>query len=118
MCVCLHQERKYSSDVAKIYSIHITNVIGGVASQCRHCALSSAEDNSACVPCPAGHYMVNGTGECRSCPPNAFVRADDPVGESACIPCGPNTERNEVTGTHPLPMKESRYTAQAKCVGE
>lgn len=93
---CFHQERKYSSDVAKIYSIHITNVIDGVASQCRRCALSSADVGSTCVPCPPGHFMVNGTGECQSCPPNTIIKADQPVGEAACVPCGPNTERNEV----------------------
>ncbi|KAM3872298.1 endosome/lysosome-associated apoptosis and autophagy regulator 1 [Diretmus argenteus] len=87
-------ERKYSADVAKIYSIHITNVIGGVASQCRHCALTSTKA-SACVPCPPGHYMVNGTGACKSCPPNTFIRADQPVGEAACVQCGPNTHRNK-----------------------
>lgn len=91
-----HQERKYSADVAKIYSIHITNVLGGVASQCRHCALSSTKAGSACVPCPPGHYMVNGTGVCKSCLPNTFVRADQPVGEAACVQCGPNTETNKV----------------------
>lgn len=92
-----HQVRRYSSDAAKIYSIHVTNVIGGVASQCRRCALNSARGDSACVPCPAGHYMVSGTGECKSCQSNSIVRAEDPVGESACVPCGPNTQRNEVT---------------------
>lgn len=90
-----NMERKYSADVAKIYSIHITNVLGGVASQCRHCALSSTKAGSACVPCPPGHYMVNGTGVCKSCPPNTFVRADQPVGEAACVQCGPNTETNK-----------------------
>ncbi|XP_071374241.1 endosome/lysosome-associated apoptosis and autophagy regulator 1 isoform X1 [Centroberyx affinis] len=88
-------ERKYSSDVAKIYSIHISNVIGGVASECRHCALRSGKTGSACVPCPAGHYMVSGTGVCRSCPPNTFIRAEQPVGEAACVQCGPNTKRNK-----------------------
>ncbi|TNN82881.1 UPF0577 protein [Liparis tanakae] len=88
-------ERKYSADAAKIFSIHITNVIGGVASQCRHCALSSPQAGSACVPCPLGHYMVNGTGVCKSCPPNTFIRADQPVGEAACVECGPNTQRNQ-----------------------
>lgn len=104
---CFRQERKYSSDVAKIYSVHITNVIRGVASQCRRCALSSAEASSACVPCPPGHYMVNGTGVCKSCPPNTFIRADQPVGEAACVPCGPNTERNEVMGTNPFHWKSA-----------
>uniref|UniRef100_A0A8C4H0I1 Endosome-lysosome associated apoptosis and autophagy regulator 1 n=1 Tax=Dicentrarchus labrax TaxID=13489 RepID=A0A8C4H0I1_DICLA len=88
-------ERKYSADVAKIYSIHITNVIGGVASQCRRCALSSAKAGSTCVPCPTGHYMVSGTGVCKSCPPNTFIKADHAVGEAACVQCGPNTERNK-----------------------
>ncbi|KAK2851332.1 hypothetical protein Q5P01_007608 [Channa striata] len=88
-------ERKYSADVAKIYSIHITNVVGGVASQCRRCALSSAKADSACIPCPLGHYMVNGTGQCRSCPPNTFIKAEHPVGEVACIQCGPNTKSNK-----------------------
>lgn len=88
-------ERKYSADVAKIYSIHITNVIEGVASHCRHCALSSGNEGSACVPCPPGHYMVNGTGVCMSCPPNTFIRADQPVGEAACVQCGPNMKSNK-----------------------
>lgn len=90
------QGRKHSGDMARIYSIHITNVIGGVASQCRRCAVNPAEFSSACVPCPPGHYMVNGTGVCKSCPPNTIIRADQSVGVDACIPCGPNTERNEV----------------------
>lgn len=90
------QGRKHSSDVAKIYSIHITNVIGGVASQCRRCALKLAKYSSACVPCPPGHYMVNGTGACESCPPNTIIRVDQSIGVDACVPCGPNTERNEV----------------------
>ncbi|XP_076015395.1 endosome/lysosome-associated apoptosis and autophagy regulator 1 isoform X2 [Genypterus blacodes] len=89
------RERKYSADFAKIYSIHITNVIGGVASQCRRCALSFAQANSACVPCPPGHYMVSETGVCKSCPANSFVRPEQPVGEAACIHCGPNTWRNK-----------------------
>eukprot|EP00064_Thunnus_orientalis_P001857 superscaffoldBa00000128_g1860 len=92
-------ERKYSADAAKIYSIHITNVIGGVASQCRHCALRSATASSACVPCPPGHYMVSETGVCKSCPPNTFIRAELPVGEAACVQCGPNTKRNKAYTT-------------------
>lgn len=101
----LPQETKYNADAAKIFSIHITNVIGGVASQCRRCALSSAKAGSACVPCPLGHYMVNGTGVCKSCPPNTFIRADQPVGEAACVQCGPNTQRNKVMGTKSFPLK-------------
>ncbi|KAK1801314.1 hypothetical protein P4O66_022995, partial [Electrophorus voltai] len=88
-------ERQFSSDFAKIYSIHITNVKGGVASQCRQCALGSSHTASACVPCPPGHYMLNGTGVCKSCPPNTFVRPEQPLGEEACVQCGPNTNSNK-----------------------
>ncbi|XP_029012916.1 endosome/lysosome-associated apoptosis and autophagy regulator 1 [Betta splendens] len=88
-------DRKHSGDVAKIYSIHVTNVVGGVASQCRRCALSSAAAESGCVPCPPGHYMVDGTGECGRCPPNTIIRAQYPVGTAACVQCGPNTHRNQ-----------------------
>lgn len=108
------QERKYSGDVAKIYSIHITNVIGGVASQCRRCALSSA--NSACVPCPPGHYMVSGTGVCRRCSVNTFIRADQPVGEAACVQCGPNTRTNKVRRMKSCPLKKPEYKAVTKSV--
>ncbi|KAJ8017113.1 hypothetical protein DPEC_G00014390 [Dallia pectoralis] len=86
--------RQYSADFAKLYSVHITNVLEGVASQCRHCALGSGP-TSECVPCPPAHYMVNGSGVCRSCPPNTFVAPDRTVGEAACIPCGPNTRSNK-----------------------
>uniref|UniRef100_A0A665U180 Si:ch211-163l21.8 n=1 Tax=Echeneis naucrates TaxID=173247 RepID=A0A665U180_ECHNA len=91
----LNMERKYSLDVAKIYAIHITNVAGGVASQCRRCALSSSQTGSACVPCPPGHYMVNGTGVCKRCSSNTFIQAEHPVGEAACRQCGPNTQTNK-----------------------
>ncbi|XP_074537855.1 endosome/lysosome-associated apoptosis and autophagy regulator 1 [Halichoeres trimaculatus] len=87
--------RKYSADVAKIYLISITNVIGGVASHCQHCALNSALTGSACVPCPLGHYMVRETGRCMRCPPNTIIKAGQAVGEAACIQCGPNMKRNK-----------------------
>ncbi|XP_051758344.1 endosome/lysosome-associated apoptosis and autophagy regulator 1 isoform X1 [Ctenopharyngodon idella] len=85
-------KNEYSSDLAKIYSVHLTNVIGGVASECRQCALAETD---SCVPCPPGHYMLNGTGVCKSCPSNTIIRPEQPVGEEACIPCGPNTYSNE-----------------------
>ncbi|XP_017286358.1 endosome/lysosome-associated apoptosis and autophagy regulator 1 [Kryptolebias marmoratus] len=87
--------RRYSADAAKIYSIHVTNVVGGVASQCRRCALMSVKADSTCIPCPPGHYMVEATGVCKSCPPNTFIRASQTVGESTCVQCGPNTKRNK-----------------------
>ncbi|KAI7797815.1 endosome/lysosome-associated apoptosis and autophagy regulator 1 isoform X2 [Triplophysa rosa] len=88
-------ESEYSSDFAKIYSVHITNVIGGVASECRQCALAASGTDSGCVPCPSGHYMLNGTGVCKSCPANTIIRPEQPIGEQACILCGPNTDSNK-----------------------
>uniref|UniRef100_A0A8B9LMZ8 Si:ch211-163l21.8 n=1 Tax=Astyanax mexicanus TaxID=7994 RepID=A0A8B9LMZ8_ASTMX len=89
------KKNTYSSDFAKIYSVHITNVIGGVAAECRQCAMDSSHKDSACVPCPPGHYMLKGTGVCKSCPSNTFIRPEQPLGEEACIPCGPNTRSNQ-----------------------
>ncbi|CAN9516174.1 unnamed protein product [Ophioblennius macclurei] len=92
-------ERKYGADVAKIHSVRITNVLGGVASQCRQCALTSENGGdgaaSTCVSCPQGHFMVNGTGECRTCPPNTYVRSGYPLGPEACVRCGPNVRPNQ-----------------------
>lgn len=95
-CFLFSQNKTYNSDFAKIYSVHITNVVGGVASQCRRCALTSVGTDSACVLCPPGHFMVSETGACKSCPPNSITKASQPVGEEACVRCGPNTRRNKV----------------------
>lgn len=96
-CVPVLQKNEYSSDHAKIYSVHLTNVIGGVASECRQCALAAVDSESACVPCPPGHYMLNGTGVCQSCPSNTIIMPEQPIGKQACILCGPNTYSNEVS---------------------
>lgn len=96
-CVSFLQKNEYSSDYAKIYSVHLTNVIGGVASECRQCALAAVDSESACVSCPPGHYMLNGTGVCQSCPSNTIIRPEQPIGKQACIPCRPNTYSNEVS---------------------
>lgn len=109
------QGRQYSADVAKIYLIHITNVIGGVASQCHHCALESALTGSACVPCPLGHYMVSETGRCMRCPPNTIIKASQAVGEAACIQCGPNMERNKVVMTVFSLPELQKQILQRKC---
>uniref|UniRef100_A0A8C7RQG2 Endosome-lysosome associated apoptosis and autophagy regulator 1 n=1 Tax=Oncorhynchus mykiss TaxID=8022 RepID=A0A8C7RQG2_ONCMY len=108
------QVRQYSSDFAKMYTVQITNVVGGVASQCRHCALGSGSA-SECVPCPPAHYMVNGTGVCKSCPPNTFIRADQTVGEAACIHCGPNTHSNKA---HSACVSDCRLDLQSTGGGE
>ncbi|XP_062398096.1 endosome/lysosome-associated apoptosis and autophagy regulator 1 isoform X2 [Sardina pilchardus] len=89
-------EKLYSADFAKIYIVRITNVIGGVASECRHCALGMLQGaDSTCVPCPASHYMVEGSGVCKACPANSIVRAEHQVGPDACVRCGPNTRSNK-----------------------
>ncbi|XP_031422893.1 endosome/lysosome-associated apoptosis and autophagy regulator 1 [Clupea harengus] len=85
-------EKQYNADFAKIYVVHITNVIDGVASQCRHCAQG---EESACVSCPPGHYMLEGTGVCKACPANSIVHAEHQVGPEACVRCGPNTHSNK-----------------------
>lgn len=96
MCLSVLQKNEYSSDLAKIYSVHLTNVIGGVASECRQCALTGT-DSDSCVSCAPGHYMVNGSGVCRHCPSNTIIRPEQPIGKEACIPCGPNTYSNKVS---------------------
>ncbi|XP_029478661.1 endosome/lysosome-associated apoptosis and autophagy regulator 1 [Oncorhynchus nerka] len=106
--------RQYSGDFAKMYTVQITNVVGGVASQCRHCALGSGSA-SECVPCPPAHYMVNGTGVCKSCPRNTFIRADQTVGEAACIHCGPNTHSNKA---HSACVSDCRLDLQSTGGGE
>ncbi|XP_019716362.1 UPF0577 protein KIAA1324 [Hippocampus comes] len=92
-------EKRFSTDAAKIFSIHISNVLGGVASKCRQCAVTSRPgDNSACVPCPPGHRLVSekgAEGTCRRCPPNSIVAAEWPSGEPACLACGVNTKNNQ-----------------------
>ncbi|XP_077463450.1 endosome/lysosome-associated apoptosis and autophagy regulator 1 isoform X1 [Stigmatopora argus] len=95
-------ERRYSADVAKIFSIRISNVLEGVASHCRQCAVTSRPgDDSTCVPCPPGHLLVSEKGgegtkaTCEPCPPNSIVAAEWPTGEPACVTCGPNMNNNQ-----------------------
>lgn len=90
------QGRKYTNDVAKIYSINITNVVNGVASHCRPCALEASDLGSSCTSCPAGNYIDRGSGTCRPCPENTVLKAHQPYGVQACRPCGPGTRSNKV----------------------
>lgn len=90
------QGRKYTNDVAKIYSINVTNVMDGVASYCRPCALEASDMGSSCTSCPAGFYIDRDSGTCHSCPPNTILKAHQPYGIQACIPCGPGTKSNKV----------------------
>lgn len=92
---CL-QSRKYTNDVAKIYSINVTNVMNGVASYCRPCALEASDVGSSCTSCPAGYYIDRDSGTCHSCPANTILKAHKPYGVQACVPCGPGTKNNKV----------------------
>uniref|UniRef100_A0A8C0CRQ4 Endosome-lysosome associated apoptosis and autophagy regulator 1 n=1 Tax=Balaenoptera musculus TaxID=9771 RepID=A0A8C0CRQ4_BALMU len=88
--------RKYTNDVAKIYSINVTNVVDGVASYCRPCALEASDIGSSCTSCPAGYYIDRDSGTCRSCPPNTVLKAHQPYGAQACMTCGPGTKSNKI----------------------
>ncbi|XP_020856233.1 endosome/lysosome-associated apoptosis and autophagy regulator 1 isoform X1 [Phascolarctos cinereus] len=88
--------RKYTNDVAKLYSINVTNVMDGVASYCRLCALEASDSGSSCASCPAGYYINRESGACHSCPKNTFLRAHQPYGIQACVPCGPGTQSNKI----------------------
>ncbi|XP_004853674.1 UPF0577 protein KIAA1324 homolog isoform X5 [Heterocephalus glaber] len=88
--------RKYTNDVAKIYSINITNVIDGVASYCLPCALEASDMGSSCTSCPAGYYINRNSGTCHPCPPNTVLKAHQPYGIQACMPCGPGTKSNKI----------------------
>lgn len=90
----LFQGRKYTNDVAKLYSINVTNVIDGVASYCRLCAQEFS--GSSCTSCPPGHYINKTSGSCHPCAANTYLKAHQPYGNQACIPCGPGTESNKV----------------------
>ncbi|KAM9110494.1 endosome/lysosome-associated apoptosis and autophagy regulator 1 isoform 5-T5 [Megaptera novaeangliae] len=93
----LHETgRKYTNDVAKIYSINVTNVMDGVASYCRPCALEASDIGSSCTSCPAGYYIDRDSGTCHSCPPNTVLKAHQPYGAQACMTCGPGTKSNKI----------------------
>uniref|UniRef100_A0A8D2CTE9 Endosome-lysosome associated apoptosis and autophagy regulator 1 n=1 Tax=Sciurus vulgaris TaxID=55149 RepID=A0A8D2CTE9_SCIVU len=93
----LHETgRKYTNDVAKIYSINITNVMDGVASYCRPCALEASDMGSSCTSCPAGYYIDRDSGTCHSCPTNTILKVHQPYGAQACMSCGPGTKNNQI----------------------
>ncbi|XP_059806370.1 endosome/lysosome-associated apoptosis and autophagy regulator 1 isoform X2 [Hypanus sabinus] len=102
------ESRKYSSDVAKIYSINVTNVIGGVASYCRPCALESSSSES-CVMCSPGQYIDKEYNKCQPCPPNTYLKAHHQIGKESCIPCGPGTQSNL---NHTLCYNDCRFVLQ------
>lgn len=90
------QSRQFINDMAKIYSITVTNAVDGVASSCRACALGSEQSGSSCVPCPPGHYIEKETSQCKECPANTFLSIHQVYGREACIPCGPGSKSTKV----------------------
>lgn len=90
------QSRQFINDMAKIYSITVTNAVDGVSSSCRACALGSEQSGSSCVPCPPGHYIEKETSQCKECPANTFLSFHQVYGREACIPCGPGSKSNKV----------------------
>ncbi|KTG01505.1 hypothetical protein cypCar_00026788 [Cyprinus carpio] len=87
--------RQYVNDIAKIYSIMVTNAMDGSASGCHACAMMSQRDGSSCVPCPAGHFINKDTNQCQECPPNTFLSGHHIYGQEACQPCGPGSQSNK-----------------------
>ncbi|NXF56208.1 K1324 protein, partial [Oceanites oceanicus] len=85
--------RRYTNDVAKLYSVNVTNVLGGVASFCRRCA---PEPAGSCAPCPPGNTVDHGLGACQPCPPGTYLRGHPSDGTPACHPCGPGTRSNQL----------------------
>lgn len=85
--------------MVKIYSITATNAVDGVASSCRACALGSEQSGSSCVPCPPGHYIEKETNQCKECPPDTYLSIHQVYGKEACIPCGPGSKSNQVSGS-------------------
>ncbi|XP_013858910.1 UPF0577 protein KIAA1324-like [Austrofundulus limnaeus] len=87
--------RWYVNDVARIYSITVTNALDGVSSSCRACALSTQPSGSACVPCPPGHYIDTLSSKCVECPPNTYLVPHAATGPDACTPCGPASKSDK-----------------------
>ncbi|XP_072290983.1 endosome/lysosome-associated apoptosis and autophagy regulator family member 2 [Eucyclogobius newberryi] len=100
--------RRHVNDVARIYSVTVSNAIDGVSSRCRACALSSRpSSSSACVPCPPGHYIQPDTNQCTECPPNTYLVPHAPPGPDACQPCGPASKSDK---DHSLCSIDCRFT--------
>ncbi|NXK18172.1 K1324 protein, partial [Arenaria interpres] len=114
--------RRYTSDVAKLYSINVTNVLGGVASFCRRCV---PEPAGSCAPCPPGNALDPTSGTCQPCPPGTYLRGHPSDGTPACHPCGPGTHSNQLRSlcynncsfSLALPGRVLRYDLSALATG-
>ncbi|KAM9376871.1 endosome/lysosome-associated apoptosis and autophagy regulator family member 2 isoform 2-T2 [Pholidichthys leucotaenia] len=87
--------RRRIGDMARIYSITVTNAADGVASECHACALSTQSSSSMCVPCPRGHYIDMRTSKCTECPPNTYLNPRATSDSDACKPCGPGSKSDK-----------------------
>ncbi|XP_018432286.1 PREDICTED: UPF0577 protein KIAA1324 homolog [Nanorana parkeri] len=104
----VHQAgRKYTADIAKIYSINVTNTKDGVASWCQPCA---QDKDSQCISCPPGHYIDKKTINCISCPPNTYLQSHLPFGKETCTKCGPGTKSNDA---HSLCFNDCKMTVSS-----
>ncbi|XP_038068821.1 endosome/lysosome-associated apoptosis and autophagy regulator family member 2-like isoform X2 [Patiria miniata] len=83
----------YRNDVAKIYSVTVTNTLNGGAMECKKCPRGS--NVKGCIPCEAGKYIANDTNKCIPCPKDTSLRANNPYGPEACVPCGPGLMSDE-----------------------
>uniref|UniRef100_A0A7N6BBL7 MRH domain-containing protein n=1 Tax=Anabas testudineus TaxID=64144 RepID=A0A7N6BBL7_ANATE len=97
--------RRYVNDVARIYTISVSNAVDGVSSGCRVCALSAQPSSSMCVPCPRGHYVD--TNQCTECPKNTYLVPDATPGPDACKPCGPASKSDK---DHSLCYSDCHFT--------
>ncbi|CAB3379879.1 Hypothetical predicted protein [Cloeon dipterum] len=75
------------TDVARIFSINVTNTIDGGASVCLACHQET--DEVGCIPCPPGHFVDSNTTQCTQCPPGTTVSNPLAYGIESCQPCGP-----------------------------
>ncbi|KAL5013570.1 hypothetical protein ScPMuIL_007840 [Solemya velum] len=74
-------------DVAKIYSVKVTNTVSGGAGVCEQCPRGG--DQFGCIPCPDGHYIDENSTDCLPCPLNTIITSNHAWGEKSCKPCGP-----------------------------
>ncbi|CAG0881183.1 unnamed protein product [Cyprideis torosa] len=95
-----NHSHRWRNVVARIFSINVTNVIGGGASQCVPCytrpqeSLDRSGVGGGCLPCPSGHVRrQNGTSSnytCVLCPEGTVA---NPTAED-CVGCGPGLKSN------------------------
>uniref|UniRef100_A0A3Q4IE26 Endosome-lysosome associated apoptosis and autophagy regulator family member 2a n=1 Tax=Neolamprologus brichardi TaxID=32507 RepID=A0A3Q4IE26_NEOBR len=101
-----NQASDVSRNVARIYSITVSNAVDGVSSSCRVCALGAQPSSSACVPCPPGHYIDASTSQCTECPPNTYLMPHAAPGPDACKSCGPSSKSDK----HSLCYSDCHFT--------